>query len=136
MELEERLDRLGVCLEALRLENDHTPVLVEGVRDQRALRRLGLGGRILVYNAGRSLPAVADHLAREHGRIILLMDWDRTGGHLAKRLSEHLHGQVRLDLSYRRELAVVSQVRTVEDLPAALRHLQHRVHARRGNTGR
>ncbi|MBI2077483.1 MAG: topoisomerase [Euryarchaeota archaeon] len=126
MEADERYERLWACLEALRLDNASTPVLVEGVRDERALRALGLRGTIHLYNVGRSLAATAERLARSHKRVILLLDWDRTGGNLARRLQEQLHAQVELDLSYRKELATVSQVRCVEDLPAALRNWRNR----------
>lgn len=132
MDPRERHERLSVCLEALRLENDHTPVLVEGVRDEEALRRLGLEGKILVYNAGQTLAATADALARSHKRVIVLFDWDRTGGHLVKRLTEHLHAQLDLDLSYRKEFAIVSQVKCVEDLPAAVRLVEGRAGLRPG----
>ena len=126
MEADERYERMWACLEALRLDNDTAPVLVEGVRDERALRSLGLRGAIQIYNVGRSLPATAEHLVRNHKRVIVLFDWDRTGGNLTRRLQEQLHAQVDLDLSYRKELATVSQVRCVEDLPAALRNWRQR----------
>lgn len=117
---------MSVCLEALKLENFHTAVLVEGVRDEQALRRLGLEGEIIIYNAGRPLGEIADTLARAHKRLIVLLDWDRTGGHLVKRFTEHLHAQLELDLSYRKEFAIVSQVKSVEDLPAAARLIEDR----------
>lgn len=126
MNAKERHERMTVCVEALKLENFHTPVLVEGVRDEQALRRLGLEGQIIIYNAGQPLGAMADALARTHKRIIVLLDWDRTGGHLVKRFTEHLQAQVDLDLSYRKEFAIVSQVKSVEDLPAAARLIEDR----------
>jgi 5S rRNA maturation endonuclease (ribonuclease M5) len=126
VDTKERHERMSVCLEALKLENSHTAVLVEGSRDEKALRKLGLEGEIIVYNAGQTLGATADTLARRHKRLIVLFDWDRTGGHLVKRLTEHLATQVDLDLTYRKEFAIVSQVRCVEDLPAAVRLIEDR----------
>src|SRR5689334_6642277 len=121
MRADERYERFVKCLSSLKDDNATTPILVEGLRDERALRHLGLTGDILVFNAGRRIDEVAHGLAAAHRRIIVLFDWDRTGGHLVRRLTEHLHAQVQLDLDYRKELAQVSQVRSVEDLPAALR---------------
>lgn len=126
MNAKERHERMTVCLEALKLENFHTPVLVEGVRDEQALRRLGLEGQIIIYNSGRTVGAMADGLARAHKRLIVLFDWDRTGGHLVRRFTEHLAAQLDLDLSYRKEFAIVSQVKSVEDLPAAARLIEDR----------
>jgi 5S rRNA maturation endonuclease (ribonuclease M5) len=130
---EERNERIQVCLDALRLENEHTPILVEGNRDTAALRRLGIDGEIIVYNAGQPLGATADRLARKHKRIIVLFDWDRTGGHLVRRLVEHVHAQIELDLSYRKEFAIVSQVRCIEDLPAAVRLIEDRANLKPRN---
>ncbi|HLE48241.1 MAG TPA: toprim domain-containing protein [Candidatus Thermoplasmatota archaeon] len=135
MEADERYERLWACLEALRLDNHDTLVLVEGVRDERALRQLGVTGKIHVYNTGRSLIATAEHLVRNHKRVIALFDWDRTGGSLTRRLQEQLHAQVEIDLTYRKELAQVSQVRCVEDLPGALRNWARRAGITRDQTG-
>lgn len=132
MNAEERYERLQRCLEDLREANQHAPILVEGVRDVRALRELGLAGEIHLYNAGQPLHAVADRLARAHRRLIVLFDWDRTGGHLVRRLQEHLAAQADLDLAFRKELALVSQVKCVEDLPAAMRLWAHRAAATSG----
>lgn len=121
MNAEERYERLQACIEDLREANEAIPILVEGNRDLAALRRLGCQGEILVYNSGKRLGETADLLARNHPRLIVLFDWDRTGGHLVQRLREHVATQIHLDLETRKELAIVSQIKSVEDLPAALR---------------
>lgn len=132
MNAEERHERLQRCLEDLREANHDAPILVEGTRDVRALRELGLAGEIRVYNAGEPLHAVADRLVRAHRRLIVLFDWDRTGGHLVRRLQEHLAAQADLDLEFRKEFALVSQVKCVEDLPAAVRLWSRRAAATSG----
>jgi 5S rRNA maturation endonuclease (ribonuclease M5) len=82
-----------------------TVTVVEGERDRRSLRRLGLTGPIAIVHRGRSLAATALALSRSR-RVILLTDWDTEGGHLAQRLREHLEaGTPALDLDYRRRLA-------------------------------
>jgi 5S rRNA maturation endonuclease (ribonuclease M5) len=96
------------------------------VRDERALRTLGARGQILVYNQGKSVAQTAQQLIETHRRIIVLFDWDRTGGHLARRLQELLQAQVDLDLAFRKELAITSGVRSVEDLPSAIAHVQEK----------
>jgi len=83
-----------------------TVVLVEGVRDRRALRRLGLEGTILVLHRGRSLSGTAAHLVGGARRVIVLTDWDTEGGHFVQRLKEFLTAdRVALDLEYRRRFA-------------------------------
>ncbi len=83
-----------------------TVVLVEGVRDRRSLRRLGLDGPIVVFHRGRSISGTAAHLVGGQRRVIVLTDWDTEGGHFVQRLKEFLTAdRVELDLEYRRRLA-------------------------------
>jgi 5S rRNA maturation endonuclease (ribonuclease M5) len=114
----------------LRRDNATTPILVEGIRDRRALEQWGCRGQILVVNDGDSLVGTADRLATEHERIILLPDWDRTGGSIHRRLKEMLQAHaVTCEIDYRRELARLSTkwTCTVDGLPAFLAELRARV---------
>ncbi len=82
-----------------------TVTVVEGERDRRSLRRLGLSGAVTVVHRGRPLSGTAHALAQAR-RVILLTDWDTEGGHLAQRLKEYLEAEsVALDLDYRRRFA-------------------------------
>jgi 5S rRNA maturation endonuclease (ribonuclease M5) len=85
-----------------------TVVVVEGERDRRSVRRLGLRGTVLLVHRGRTLSETAEHLSSTAGKVILLTDWDTEGGHLAHRLKEFLGvGRSGPDLEYRRRLARV-----------------------------
>ncbi len=130
MRAKERLERLDELLEELSVDNANTPILVEGMRDREALQRLGCRGQILLVNDGDPLLATADRLGARHQRIIMLPDWDRTGGTINRRMKEMLeaHG-VTCDGSYRRQLAQLATkgTRTVEGLPAFLRDLRARL---------
>jgi 5S rRNA maturation endonuclease (ribonuclease M5) len=85
---------------------DETLVVVEGERDRRSLRRLGLKGPIVLVHRGRTISETAQHLAGTARRVIILTDWDTEGGHLAQRLKEFLGiGRSGPDLEYRRRLA-------------------------------
>lgn len=127
MRVVERLEAFEDLLDRLRRDNATTPILVEGIRDRQALEELGCRGQILVVNDGDSLVGTADRLAGEHERIILLPDWDRTGGSIHRRIKEMLQAHaVTVDITYRRELARLSTkwTRTVEGLPAFLTELR------------
>lgn len=92
------------------LQNDSrasgTVVVVEGERDRRSLRRLGLPGTIVLVHRGRTISETAQLLAASARRVIVLTDWDTEGGHLAQRLKEFLGtGRSGPDLEYRRRLA-------------------------------
>jgi 5S rRNA maturation endonuclease (ribonuclease M5) len=94
----------------LRLESARpgTTVLVEGERDRRSVRRLGLPGAVAALHSGRTLAETAQALVRHCRRVVVLTDWDTEGGHLAHRLAEFLEAEsVVLDLDTRRRLARV-----------------------------
>jgi len=81
-------------------------VVVEGERDRRSLRRLGLTGTVVLVHRGRTISETAQSLTTTVGRVIILTDWDTEGGHLAQRLREFLGaGRSGPDLEYRRRLA-------------------------------
>jgi len=104
----EALEEFADLFERLRLDAraPGTVVLVEGARDRRALRRLGLDGPIIVLHRGRTLSGTAAHLVAGARRVIVLTDWDTEGGHFVQRLKEFLGADsVELDLEYRRRLA-------------------------------
>jgi 5S rRNA maturation endonuclease (ribonuclease M5) len=95
---------------ALQLESlaPRTIILVEGERDRRSLRRLGIGGAIALVHQGRPLAQIAQELGRRSDHIILLTDWDVEGGHLAQRLRVLLEaGSLAVDLEKRRRIARV-----------------------------
>jgi 5S rRNA maturation endonuclease (ribonuclease M5) len=82
-----------------------TVVVVEGARDRRSLRRLGLAGTVVTVHRGRTLSETAQAIHRAR-RVVVLTDWDAEGGHLAHRLSEFLKPErLELDLDTRRRLA-------------------------------
>jgi len=125
----ERLEEFRRVVDGLVEENLSVVVIVEGERDVAALRELGLSGEIVTVHRGRSLVQVADDIAADHDEVIVLTDWDRTGGTLARRISTYLEGlSVSCDLEVRRRLARIAggEIRTVEGLPALRRNLERR----------
>lgn len=83
-------------------------VVVEGERDRRSLRALGLRGPIALVHGGETLSAFAGRLARGGRKVVVLTDWDLEGGHLAQRLRVFLEAEaVGIDLEYRRRFAKI-----------------------------
>ena len=69
------------------------PLLVEGKKDKQLLLELGFLGPIEVLNRGMSLEKLATYLLEKYDiskgnaqLISILMDWDRTGDNLQKKL--------------------------------------------------
>jgi 5S rRNA maturation endonuclease (ribonuclease M5) len=108
------------------------PVVVEGKRDTFALRNLGYTGNIVELNDGRSVLSTVELLAHKlgvSGNFVIMTDWDRTGGRLAKQLKEYGESSDLLpDLSIRRNLALLcsKDINCIEELPTMVRSLQYK----------
>lgn len=103
------------------MEANHAcPVLVEGPKDVAALRELGLTGEILVVNTGATLVVLVENLYEAGVRtVLLLLDWDRTGGRLQRRMRELLEAHaIKWDDRHRQALVriVGNEARAVENL--------------------
>jgi 5S rRNA maturation endonuclease (ribonuclease M5) len=82
-EVEELLDELREDAE------EGTPILVEGSRDTKALRELGVRGLIFkISNRKTALNSISD--LANFSKIIIMTDFDRTGDELAKFCAKHL----------------------------------------------
>ena len=86
----QRAEGFREILEELIEENASAPIIVEGERDLRALRRIGVAGIIIIYNRGEGVVPFCESTAREHRRVIMLMDWDRSGSELHEAISRNL----------------------------------------------
>ena len=111
---------LESCIE----ENaDGVVILVEGQRDEVALRSLGFTGPIEKLNRGWPIDRVVVYIAENYGNCIVLMDWDRTGGRLQRRLMDSMTSlDIRPSDECRRALSKAMKPDTmcVEDLPSFL----------------
>jgi 5S rRNA maturation endonuclease (ribonuclease M5) len=86
--------------------DDSSIIVVEGERDRRALKALGVNTRVVLFHSGRGLSQLTRALTRPGLRIVVLTDWDREGGHLAHRLTELLLAEgVEVDVDFRKRLA-------------------------------
>lgn len=128
----DRLERLDNALLRLREAARGAAVLVEGLRDRAALEALGVGGVHIAVNRGRSLEVFVDQTVEQAqrdgwARIVVLMDWDRTGLRLQRRLESALAGRVPLETDAWRRVREASHAKCMEDVPADLAGLRRRV---------
>ena len=110
------------------LRGSGCPVLVEGKRDASALREFGFSGEIEILNRGWDQSRIIAYLYENYGTrntvdqgpsVILLMDWDRTGGRLQSRLRKRLNAlDMKVDESLWHSLVknMKPEGRTVESL--------------------
>lgn len=120
MNLEGCIEEVKLALDELVEMNNSVPVIVEGVKDRRALRKLGLTGKIITINKGMSLSDFSDWVSERYEKVIILSDWDRRGGSICRRLKELLKGRVIYDVEVRQRLSKFAMIKKVEGIPSWL----------------
>ena len=92
-------------------------VVVEGKRDSAALVKLGYSGKILEFHRFNGMIKFADSAAKYH-KIILLLDGDRKGKYLTKKIIELLERRTKIDLLFKKKLVSITKgkIRFIEQL--------------------
>lgn len=95
----------------------HSIIVVEGKRDEQALEKLGFTGKMCQFHSFKGLIKFADSMPK-YKNLILLLDSDRKGRYLTKRIVSQLRHRMSIDLSYRKQLTIITKgrIRNVEDL--------------------
>ena len=92
-------------------------VVVEGKRDAAALVKLGYSGKILEFHRFNGMIKFADSAAK-YSRLILLLDGDRKGRYLTKKIIELLQHRTKIDLLFKKKLVSITKgkIRFIEQL--------------------
>ena len=92
-------------------------IVVEGKRDEDALKKLGYAGKICQFHSFKGLIKFTDSMPK-YKNLVLLLDSDRKGRYLTKRIISQLQHRMTIDLSYRKDLTIITKgrVKNVEDL--------------------
>ena len=104
-------------LDELRVDSPDFVVIVEGEKDVRALRALGVS-RIAMLNRYSGVQELCDELA-EKGvkRAVILTDFDRTGVELARKIRDALYADgISVDDKLRKRIHEAFKVRYIERL--------------------
>jgi 5S rRNA maturation endonuclease (ribonuclease M5) len=123
----ERLEQLEKVLQQLDDLNHDVPIIVEGARDTDALRKLGIEKRVKPLNTGKSVFSFCEDVSRNSTEAIILTDWDRRGGRLARMLKEGLQANgVRPNLELRAQIVILSkkEIKDIESLPTFIDRLK------------
>ncbi|AXV39685.1 toprim domain-containing protein [Methanobacterium sp. BAmetb5] len=118
--------KLSNLIEELKICGEQgIPVLIEGQKDERALRELGVNGNFIkVSGSGLKLFEIAEIAAQSSSRVVILTDFDRKGNQLAKRLSEDIQSLgSHPDLRFRNTLMGITR-RFIKDIESLPRHLE------------
>jgi len=92
-------------------------VVVEGKRDSAALVKLGYSGKILEFHKFNGMIKFADSAAK-YRKLILLLDCDRKGKYLTKKIIELLEHRTKIDLLFKKKLVSITKgkIRFIEQL--------------------
>lgn len=126
----ETLKGLIELLDELDNASSTIPIIVEGSRDREALQKLGVSGQIVVLNDGTSILNTCERLAENRHLAIILTDWDRKGGQLARMLMDALEScDMKHDTKFRAKLSRLAkkEIKDVESLPGYIKRLKNAV---------
>jgi len=92
-------------------------VVVEGKRDSAALVKLGYSGKILEFHRFNGMIKFADSAAK-YRKIILLLDGDRKGKYITKKIIGLLERRTKIDLLFKKKLVSITKgkIRFIEQL--------------------
>ncbi|MEN4007476.1 MAG: toprim domain-containing protein [Methanobacteriaceae archaeon] len=104
------------------------PILVEGVKDEEALKKLGISGNIIkVSGSGLKLFEIAEIAVESSSKVIILTDFDKKGNILAKKLSKDIQSLgSHPDLNIRKNIMKITgkYIKDIESLPKHLKQLE------------
>jgi 2,5-diamino-6-(ribosylamino)-4(3H)-pyrimidinone 5'-phosphate reductase len=132
--LKEKEERILQVLERLAEESARgTPIIVEGKKDIEALRALAIEGNIVTAKTGgKSLLDVISEVEKTCSQqVILLLDFDRRGRELTRKLSQYLEKMgMKLNLTFWLGLSslVGTEVKDVEGLASYMETLKSKIH--------
>ena len=113
---ENEIAEIKKFIDLLNSEKDSI-VIVEGKRDSAALVKLGYSGKILEFHRFNGMIKFADSAAK-YRRLILLLDGDRKGKYLTKKIIGLLEHRTKVDLLFKKKLVSITKgkIRFIEQL--------------------
>ena len=116
------VEELSSCVE------QGMPILIEGKKDEEALKELGITGNIIkVSGSGLKLFEIAEKATESSSKVIILTDFDKKGDILAKKLSEDIQSLgSHPDLSIRKNIMKITKkyIKDIESLPRHIKNLE------------
>ena len=88
----EDLEKLLDAIEELNELSEESALIVEGKKDELALRKLGITGRIYKLN-GKPIFEFCEEICSKHESAILFLDNDKEGRKLAKKILSYFENK-------------------------------------------
>ncbi len=122
----ERLEKLEeLILELQQMSDTGALIIVEGKRDRKALRALGITGAIML-GTKKSILVFCEEVAREYHNVIILTDWDKKGDKLAALMEGYLRSTstaVNMDIRKKIKNLVKKRIKDIESLDTHISNL-------------
>jgi len=116
------IEELKICAE------QEMPILIEGRKDEEALKNLGINGNFIkVSGSGLKLFEIAEKSVESSSKVIILTDFDKKGNQLAKRLAEDIQSLGSYpNLEIRRKIMGLTRkfIKDIESLPRHMKQLE------------
>ncbi len=127
----ERLERLEeLIVELQTLADSGAIIVVEGRKDAESLRFLGIKGEISLASQ-QPLLEFAELLSRSRKEIVLLTDWDKKGGIVARKIIHHLLTfgiMPNTDIRSRIRALTKKRIKDIESLNNYVNKLRYELH--------
>ncbi len=136
MRLKEELEGVICILEKIKKEDKSIPVIVEGRKDMKALRSLGIERKIIRIKKGKAIFRIIEELRKDHDKVIILTDWDSTGGKLCYKVKKACESNdIRYDVEYRKQMIkfLKKEVKDVESIPTFIKRAKRDLSPRNRN---
>ena len=127
----ERLEKLEeLILELQDMSDMGAIIIVEGRKDVESLRSLGINGEIKL-SSQQPLIEITEQLSRCGKYIVILTDWDRKGGIVARKIIYYLqaYGIIsNTDIRRRIGFLVKKRIKDIESLSKYMGKLRYELH--------
>jgi 5S rRNA maturation endonuclease (ribonuclease M5) len=116
------IEELKICAE------QGIPILIEGKKDEKALKNLGIDGNFIkVSGSGLKLFEIAEKAVKSSSKVIILTDFDKKGMELAKRLAGDIQSLgCYPNLEIRKKIMGITRkfIKDIESLPTHMNRLE------------
>lgn len=120
-----KYDKMVEELEKLRDLSLEIPIVVEGRNDEKALRKLGIQGRVFRIHSGRPFYEFCEEVAMKHKDVILFTDNDTEGQRMAREFKGYMsQNGVRVNDRFRSVLLSMTDTHHVENLFSRLKKIK------------
>lgn len=121
------IEDIEKAIEELKKENEKIPIIVEGGKDEKALREIGIYGEIIKLNKGKTIAIFCEEVAKLHKEVIILTDWDFKGGELSKMLKKGFKANcVKIEMKFRAKISSLCKkdIKDVQSLEKYIKNLR------------